>query len=53
MAAACAIVDSVLEHYYYPRGAPWLYGANTSGDNPSINGLITFAFALLTYVASR
>jgi phospholipid-translocating ATPase len=50
MAAACAIADAVLEHHDYPRQAPWLYGDNTSGDNPSINGLVTFAFALITYV---
>ncbi|KAF8630439.1 hypothetical protein AX17_005416 [Amanita inopinata Kibby_2008] len=49
MAVACAIVDSVLEHRDYPRGAPWLYGDNTSGDNPSINGLVTWAFALITF----
>ena len=51
MAAACGIADSVLEHRDYKRQAPWLYGDNTSGDNPSINGLVTFAFALITYVA--
>ena len=50
MAIACGVVDSVLEHRYYPEAAPWLYGADTSGDNPSINGLVTFAFALITYV---
>ena len=52
MATTCAIVDSVLEHHYYPRQAPWLWGDNRSDDNPSINGLITFAFALITYVAT-
>jgi phospholipid-translocating ATPase len=52
MATVCAIVDSVLEHHYYPRQAPWLWGDNRSDDNPSINGLITWAFALITYVAS-
>ena len=51
MAAACGIADSVLEHRDYKRQAPWLYGDNTSGDNSSINGLVTFAFALITYVA--
>lgn len=51
MAAACGIADSVLEHRDYKRQAPWLYGDNTSGDNPSINGVVTFAFALITYVA--
>ncbi|KAK2466652.1 hypothetical protein APHAL10511_000910 [Amanita phalloides] len=49
MAAACAIADSVLEHRDYREQAPWLYGDNTSGDNPSINGLVTFAFALITF----
>lgn len=49
MAVACAIVDSVLEHRYYPRGALWLYNDNLSDDNPSINGLVTWAFALITF----
>ncbi|KAK7061656.1 phospholipid-transporting ATPase [Favolaschia claudopus] len=49
MAVACAIGDSVLEHQYEPRGAPWLYEDNQSDDNPSINGLITWAFAFLTF----
>ena len=49
MAAVCAIVDSILEHHDYPEQAPWLYDDNQSGDNPSINGLVTFAFALITY----
>lgn len=52
MAIACAIVDSILEHYYYRRDAPWMYGADRSDDNPSINGLVTWAFALITYVSS-
>ncbi|EEB88362.1 hypothetical protein MPER_13839, partial [Moniliophthora perniciosa FA553] len=49
MAAVCAIVDSTLEKEYYPLDAPWLFGANQSDDNPSINGIITFLFALLTF----
>ncbi|PPQ72461.1 hypothetical protein CVT26_003714 [Gymnopilus dilepis] len=49
MAVVCGIVDSVLEHRLYPEGAPWLYDENRSGDNPSINGLVTFAFALITF----
>ncbi|KAF8623335.1 hypothetical protein AX15_006411 [Amanita polypyramis BW_CC] len=49
MATVCAIVDSVLEHRDYPRQAPWLYGDDQPGDNPSINGLVTFAFALITF----
>lgn len=50
MAIACAIVDSILEHKLYPKGAPWLYGDDLSDDNPSINGLVTWAFALITFV---
>ncbi|KAF8237713.1 phospholipid-translocating P-type ATPase [Tricholoma matsutake] len=49
MCTVCAIADSVLEQRYYPRNAPWLYGDNRSDDNPSINGLVTWAFALLTF----
>ncbi|EDR03224.1 uncharacterized protein LACBIDRAFT_155569, partial [Laccaria bicolor S238N-H82] len=49
MAVVCGVVDSVLEHRYFPRGAPWLYGETLSDDNPSINGLITFVFALITF----
>ncbi|KAJ3516647.1 hypothetical protein NLJ89_g988 [Agrocybe chaxingu] len=49
MAVACGVVDSVLQHRDYPTGAPWLYGANLSDDNPSINGLFTFFFALITF----
>ncbi|KAJ7744516.1 phospholipid-translocating ATPase [Mycena maculata] len=49
MAVACGIGDSVLEHQYEPRSAPWLYEDDTSGDNPSINGLVTWAFAFLTF----
>ena len=51
MATVCAIVDAVLEHRYYPRNAPWLYADNRSDDNPSINGVITWVFALITYVS--
>ncbi|KAF9478485.1 phospholipid-translocating P-type ATPase [Pholiota conissans] len=49
MAVVCAIVDSVLEKRFFPLGAPWLFWDNRSDDNPSINGLITWAFALLTF----
>ena len=50
MATVCAIADSILEQRYYPKNAPWLYSDDHSDDNPSINGLITWAFALLTSV---
>ena len=49
MATACAIPDSILEKQLYPEGAPWLYDDDQSGDNPSINGLVTWAFALITF----
>ena len=49
MAIVCAVADSSLEKYYYPLGAPWLFADNQSDDNPSINGLITFVFALITF----
>ena len=52
MAVACAIVDSYLEHKDYPAGAPWLYDDNLKDDNPSVNGLVTWGFALVTFVAS-
>ncbi|KAJ6526292.1 phospholipid-translocating ATPase [Mycena vulgaris] len=49
MAVACGISDSVLEKKNYPEGAPWLYDDNTSQDNPSFNGVVTWAFALITF----
>ncbi|KAF9532881.1 phospholipid-translocating ATPase [Crepidotus variabilis] len=49
MAVACGIVEAILEHRDSPEGAPWFYGDNRSGDNPSINGLVTFFFALITF----
>jgi phospholipid-translocating ATPase len=48
MSIVCAVADSSLEKYYYPRNAPWLYGDNQSDDNPNVNGIITWVFALLT-----
>jgi phospholipid-translocating ATPase len=53
MAVVCGIIDSILEHHYYPRQAPWLFRDNRSGDNPSVNGLITLLFAFITFVAYR
>ncbi|KAG5652780.1 hypothetical protein H0H81_003660 [Sphagnurus paluster] len=49
MAICCAIADSMLQVTYFPLDAPWLYGADTSSDNPRINGLTTWAFSLLTF----
>lgn len=49
MSIVCAVVDSSLEKHYYPLDAPWLFGDNQSDDNPSVNGIITWVFALLTF----
>ncbi|KAI0071851.1 phospholipid-translocating P-type ATPase [Panus rudis PR-1116 ss-1] len=49
MAVACGIADSLLEQHYFPLDAPWLYGDTQSDDNPRINGLVTWAFALITF----
>lgn len=49
MGVACGVADSLLEQHYYPLGAPWLYGDTQSDDNPKINGLITFIYALITF----
>jgi phospholipid-translocating ATPase len=51
MCAICGVVDSILEHELYPKNAPWLYLDDQPGDNPSINGLITFIFAMITWVS--
>ncbi|KAJ7481094.1 phospholipid-translocating ATPase [Mycena galericulata] len=49
MAIVCGIADSSLEKRDYPEGAPWLFDDDTSDDNPSFNGLVTWAFALITF----
>ncbi|RDB22221.1 putative phospholipid-transporting ATPase C24B11.12c [Hypsizygus marmoreus] len=49
MAVVCAIADSLLEVKYFPLQAPWLFGDDLSDDNPRINGLITWAYSLLTF----
>ncbi|KAF7322236.1 Phospholipid-transporting ATPase [Mycena chlorophos] len=46
MANACGIVDSILKKKEYLEGAPWLLDDDTREDNPSFNGLVTWAFAL-------
>ncbi|KAH6908304.1 phospholipid-translocating ATPase [Coprinopsis sp. MPI-PUGE-AT-0042] len=49
MAVVCAVADYVLQSRYQPLGAPWLWGGDRPGNNPSINGTITFFFALITF----
>lgn len=48
MAVVCAIADSLIEQNKFPQGAPWLFDDNRPGDNPKINGLVTWANALIT-----
>jgi hypothetical protein len=50
MAVVCGVIDSALEHHYYPKQAPWLFDDNRSGDNPSVNGFVTLLFAFITFV---
>ncbi|RSH90127.1 hypothetical protein EHS25_001460 [Saitozyma podzolica] len=49
IAAVCAIVDHFNEVTWYQEQAYWELYADTSGDNPSVNGLVTFANALITF----
>ncbi|KAH7921381.1 phospholipid-translocating P-type ATPase [Leucogyrophana mollusca] len=49
MGIVCAIADSKIEQYQYPEGAPWLYNDDVSYDNPKVNGIITWAFACITF----
>ncbi|KAG9086352.1 hypothetical protein FRC06_003138 [Ceratobasidium sp. 370] len=49
MAVVCAIVDSSLEKRAFKNGAYWMAFATQRDDNPSINGLVTFANALITF----
>ncbi|KAJ3785724.1 phospholipid-translocating ATPase [Lentinula aff. detonsa] len=49
MAVVCAIIDSSLEKEYVNLNAPWLYSDDHPDDNPTANGGITWAFALLTF----
>ncbi|KDN45280.1 phospholipid-translocating P-type ATPase [Tilletiaria anomala UBC 951] len=45
----CAIVDSLLEVYYFDRSAYWEFRAIYSNDNPRLNGLVTFGNGLITF----
>ncbi|MBW0465580.1 hypothetical protein O181_005295 [Austropuccinia psidii MF-1] len=44
-----AIGTHLAEKYYYKRNAYWSVGSDRSDDNPDINGLIGFAYAMITY----
>ncbi|KAG8905995.1 hypothetical protein FRB99_007852 [Tulasnella sp. 403] len=49
MAVVCAIVDAIIETRGHNQGAPWEFGTDRKGDNPRINGAITFGNALITF----
>lgn len=49
MSIALGIADAILEQRYFPLNAPWLFRDTQSDDNPQINGLVTWAFALITF----
>ncbi|TCD68462.1 hypothetical protein EIP91_010748 [Steccherinum ochraceum] len=49
MGMVLGIVDAVLEQRNFDRNAPWEFMATQDDDNPHINGLITFIFALITF----
>ncbi|WVQ83909.1 hypothetical protein IAT38_006053 [Cryptococcus sp. DSM 104549] len=49
IAVVCAIVDYFNERDWNTEQAYWMLYADTSGDNPRINGLVTFANAFITF----
>lgn len=49
VSAVCAIVDHFNEVQWNKEQAYWELFANQSGDNPNINGLVTFANGLITF----
>ncbi|WVF70430.1 hypothetical protein IAT40_005220 [Kwoniella sp. CBS 6097] len=49
IAMVCAIVDHFNEVNWNQEQAYWMLYADTPGDNPNINGLVTFANAFITF----
>ncbi|GJN88512.1 hypothetical protein Rhopal_001478-T1 [Rhodotorula paludigena] len=49
MTIMCALGDHFIQVEREGDGAYWLYGNNLSDDNPSINGVITWANALIAF----
>jgi phospholipid-translocating ATPase len=49
VAAVCAIIDHFQEVTWTREGAYWMLYNDRPGDNPNINGLITFANAFITF----
>lgn len=49
IAVVCALVDHYNEVTWHQQQAYWELYADSSGDNPNINGLVTFANAFITF----
>lgn len=49
IAVVCALVDHFNEVRWYRQQAYWELYADRPGDNPNINGLVTFANAFITF----
>lgn len=49
IAVICAAADSAMEKYYFKRNAYWEYLSVFNDDNPSLNGLVSFANSLITF----
>jgi phospholipid-translocating ATPase len=49
IAMVCAIIDHFNEQKWYAQDAYWTLYDDRPGDNPSINGLVTFANAFITF----
>lgn len=49
MSMVCAIVDHLQEKVWYREDAYWTLYDDRPGDNPNVNGIITFLNALITF----
>lgn len=49
IAVVCAVADAQLEKHYFARQAYWEYLSIFNDDNPSLNGLVSFANSLITF----
>ncbi|KPV75937.1 uncharacterized protein RHOBADRAFT_35702 [Rhodotorula graminis WP1] len=49
MTIMCALADHYIQVEKTPEGAYWLYGNDRGDDNPNINGVITWANALIAF----
>lgn len=49
IAMVCAVVDHILEKRWVKRETYWTLWDDRPGDNPNVNGIITFLNALITF----